>query len=69
MGRAAVVGGCALQDLHVVNDSAMSHNLQLEGGSTGTGLLATGPTKTVSYGVFGRTEQRGASSRATRRPA
>jgi nitrite reductase (NO-forming) len=43
--------------LHVVNHGAMSHDLQLEGGATGTGMLAPGQARTVSYGVFGRTEQ------------
>jgi len=43
--------------LHVVNHGALSHDLQLEGGSTGTGMLAPGQARTVSYGVFGRTEQ------------
>ena len=43
--------------LHVVNDGAMSHDLQLEGGSTGTSMLAPGQARTVSYGVFGRTGQ------------
>jgi nitrite reductase (NO-forming) len=43
--------------LHVANDGAMSHDLQLEGGSAGTGMLAPGQARTVSYGVFGRTGQ------------
>lgn len=43
--------------LHVVNDGAMSHDLQLEGGSAGTGMLAPGQARTVSYAVFGRTGQ------------
>jgi len=43
--------------LHVVNHGAMNHDLQLEGGATGTGMLAPGLARTVSYGVFGRTEQ------------
>jgi len=43
--------------LHVVNHGAMSHDLQLEGGATGTGMLAPGQARTVSYGVFGRTGQ------------
>jgi hypothetical protein len=55
--RAAVVGGCALPDLHVVNHSATSHGLQLEGGSTGTGVLAPGQARTIRYGIFGRAEQ------------
>jgi nitrite reductase (NO-forming) len=43
--------------LHVANDGAMSHDLQLEGGSTGTGMLSPGQRKTVDYGIFGHTEQ------------
>jgi len=43
--------------LHVVNHGAMSHDLQLEGGSPGTGMLAPGQRQTVGYGVFGHTEQ------------
>jgi len=43
--------------LHVVNHGAMSHDLQLEGGATGTGMLAPGQARTVSYGVIGHTEQ------------
>ena len=43
--------------LHVANHGAMSHDLQLEGGTTGTGMLAPGQARTVSYGVFGHTEQ------------
>ena len=43
--------------LHVVNHGAMSHNLQIEGGSIGTGMLAPGQGTTVSYGVVGRTSQ------------
>lgn len=42
--------------LHVVNRGAMGHNLQLEGGSVGTGMLGPGQRKTVGYGVFGHTE-------------
>jgi hypothetical protein len=55
--------------LHVVNDGAMSHDLQLEGGATGTGMLAPGQARTVSYGIFGRTEQAWCTVPATRRPA
>jgi len=43
--------------LHVVNDGSMSHDLQLEGGSAGTGMLAPGTHRTVDYGVFGATKQ------------
>jgi nitrite reductase (NO-forming) len=43
--------------LHVVNHGVMSHDLQLEGGSTGTGRLSPGQSATVSYGVFGQTGQ------------
>ena len=43
--------------LHVVNHGAISHDLQLDGGSTGTGMLSPGQARTVSYGVFGRTGQ------------
>jgi len=43
--------------LHVVNHGVMSHDLQLEGGSTGTGRLSPGQSTTVGYGVFGQTEQ------------
>jgi nitrite reductase (NO-forming) len=43
--------------LHVVNHGAMSHDLQLEGGSLGTGMLAPGQRQTVDYGVFGHTGQ------------
>ncbi|HEU5419352.1 MAG TPA: multicopper oxidase domain-containing protein [Streptosporangiaceae bacterium] len=43
--------------LHVVNHGVMSHDLQLEGGSTGTGMLSRGQSRTVSYGVFGQTGQ------------
>jgi nitrite reductase (NO-forming) len=43
--------------LNVVNHGAMSHDLQLQGGSTGAGMLSPGQSKTVSYGVFGQTEQ------------
>lgn len=43
--------------LHVVNHGAMDHDLQLNGGSTGTGMLAPGNSRTVDYGVFGATEQ------------
>jgi hypothetical protein len=41
----------------VVNHSATSHGLQLEGGSTGTGVLAPGQARTIRYGIFGRAEQ------------
>jgi nitrite reductase (NO-forming) len=43
--------------LHVVNHGAMSHDLQLEGGDTGTGMLSPGQQKIVDYGVFGHTMQ------------
>ncbi len=43
--------------LHVVNRGAMSHDLQLGGGAVGTGMLAPGQARTVSYGVFGQTAQ------------
>lgn len=43
--------------LHVVNRGTMDHDLQLEGGSTGTGMLSPGQSKTVNYGAFGHTEQ------------
>jgi nitrite reductase (NO-forming) len=43
--------------LHVANDGAMDHDLQLEGGNTGTGMLAPGARQTVDYGVFGSTQQ------------
>ena len=43
--------------LHVVNHGMMTHDLQLEGGSTGTGRLSPGHSKTVSYGVFGQSGQ------------
>ena len=43
--------------LQVANDGAMSHDLQLEGGALGTGMLSPGQRKTVGYGVFGHTEQ------------
>lgn len=43
--------------LHVVNHGAMSHDLQLEGGSLGTGMLAPGQRQTVGYGVFGHADQ------------
>lgn len=39
--------------LHVVNRGAMSHDLQLEGGRTGTGMLSLGQRTTVDYGLFG----------------
>jgi nitrite reductase (NO-forming) len=43
--------------LHVVNHGTMSHDLQLGGGSVGTGLLAPGQGRTVSYWIFGQTTQ------------
>jgi nitrite reductase (NO-forming) len=52
--------------LHVANDGAMSHDLQLEGGSAGTGMLAPGQARTVSYGSSAAPGRRGAPSRATR---
>lgn len=55
--------------LHVVNHGAMSRDLQLEGGATGTGMLSPSQARTVSYAVFRRTERRGAPSPGARRPA
>ena len=43
--------------LKVVNHGAMSHDLQLEGGSVGTGMLSPGESRTSSYGVVGTTQQ------------
>ena len=43
--------------LHVTNRGTMDHDLQLEGGRVGTGLLAPGQRRTVDYGVVGRSEQ------------
>jgi nitrite reductase (NO-forming) len=43
--------------LDVVNHGAMTHDLQLGGGAVGTGRLAPGQARKVSYGVFGATRQ------------
>src|SRR5579875_2359627 len=43
--------------LHVVNTGALSHDLQLEGGAVGTGMLGPGQSRTADFGVVGRTEQ------------
>lgn len=43
--------------LTVTNTGAMNHDLQLNGGSVGPGMLSPGQHKTVDYGVFGSTEQ------------
>jgi hypothetical protein len=52
--------------LHVVNDGAISHDLQLEGGSTGTGMLAPGRPGRPATGFSAIPGGRGAPSRATR---
>jgi nitrite reductase (NO-forming) len=43
--------------LHVVNYGTMTHDLQLEGGAVGTGMLAPGEHANVDYGVVGHTTQ------------
>ena|GEM_PF-199046 len=43
--------------LTVVNDGTMQHDLQLEGGPIGSGMLAPGQRRSVDFGVVGRSEQ------------
>lgn len=43
--------------LRVTNRSGMDHDLQLEGGKTGTGMLSPGQTRTVDYGVIEASRQ------------
>lgn len=43
--------------LHVVNDGDMDHDLQLEGGQVGTGMLSPGQHRTADYGIVRHAEQ------------
>lgn len=43
--------------LHVTSDGTMDHDLQLEDGPVGTGMLSLGQHKTVEYAVGGHNGQ------------